>query len=285
MEEKPEEITIIREWLSKQPHLPQKVDDKLLKRFLHASKNSIEGTKHLINLFYTIRTQCPEIFANRDPTQKCIQSVFEILDYLLLPERVENNNVFLYRITSNDVDKYDFVNGTKAFFIFADARMFEEEDIPDGEITLFDMKNFTPRHLTKIVFPVLRKYMMYTQEAHPMNLKQIHLLNVPPFLDRLMMLIKPLMKTEVAKMLHFHQPNSETIFKYVPRELLPEEYGGTGGKCADIKKFWMETILKWREYIMDDSLWTLDESKRPTGNNTAKQLYGVQGSFKSLSID
>ncbi|XP_023019769.2 alpha-tocopherol transfer protein [Leptinotarsa decemlineata] len=278
------DIVILREWLMKQTHLPQKIEDKLLQRYLQASNNSIELAKNLIDLSFTLRSQAPEIFAERDPTQSSLQSTFEIIDYLLLPQRLNNINIFLYRITSNDVDKYDFINGCKAFFIFSDTRMIEEEDISDGEIPLFDMKNFSVKHLTKIVLPVLRKYMVYTQEAHPMNLKQIHLLNVPPFLDRMMMLLKPLMNSEVSKMLHFHSPNSETLFDYIPRDFLPEEYGGTKGKCADIKKYWSEKIIKRRDYLIDDARWIVDESKRPA-ENKGKQMYSVQGSFKTLSID
>ncbi|CAH1119368.1 unnamed protein product [Phaedon cochleariae] len=278
------DVDILREWLSKQPHLPKKIDDILLRRFLSAAENSIERAKYLIDLFFTIRSQSPEIFSDRDPNQAGIRAIFQIIDYLMLPKRVRNNNVFLYRITSSNVDDYDFANAVKAFFIVADARMIEEENIPDGEIPMFDMKNFSARHLTRIVFPILRKYMMYTQEAHPVRLKEIHLLNVPSFLDRVMALIRPFLKAEVAKMLHFHLPNSATLFEFIPKEVLPEEYGGTAGNCKDIKKHWMDVVTKRREYLLDESRWAVDENKRPD-NNKSKELFSVQGSFKSLCID
>lgn len=61
------------------------------------------------------------------------------------------------------MDKYDFVNGLKAFFLFADVRMIVEKEVSDGDIPIFDMNYFTLKHLTKIVLPVLKKYMVYTQ--------------------------------------------------------------------------------------------------------------------------
>nr|CAH7718433.1 unnamed protein product [Callosobruchus chinensis] len=224
------DLNLIKEWLSKQTHLPQNIDGNLLKRFLQCSKNSIEKSKSLIELFYTY--------------------IFYFSDFLPLPTLTEDNcKVFIYRILTNDVDKYDFVNGVKAFFIFADVRMVSEDQIPEGEIPIFDMKNFTLRHLTKIVLPVLKKYMIYTQ---------------------------------VAEMLHCHLPDSDTLYQFVPRRCLPVEYGGEPElTCEGLKREWMDKVMKFRDYLMDESRWAVDESRR-TGD---KRHTGMEGSFRTLSID
>lgn len=200
----------------------------------------------------------------------------------------KKNKIFVYRIKNPDPEKYHFINALKAFFIFADVRMAIEETIPDGEVPIFDMTNFTLKHLTKVNLQVLKKYMVYTQEAHPIKLKEIHLLNVPSFLDRCMQIVKPFMKSEVGKMVHTHLPNSNTLYDYVPKDLLPQEYDGGAGKIPDIKKWWIEKIMEHRDYINDESRWAVDESLRPSNNNnnnSAKQLFGMEGSFRSLAID
>nr|CAI5854869.1 unnamed protein product [Callosobruchus analis] len=277
------DLNIIKEWLSKQTHLPQNIDDNLLKRFLQCSKNSIEKSKNLIELFYTVRSQAPEIFANRDPKQPELQMIFENIDFLPLPTLTEDNcKVFIYRILTNDVDKYDFVNGVKAFFIFADVRMVSEEQIPEGEIPIFDMTNFTLRHLTKIVLPVLKKYMTYTQEAHPIRLRAIHLLNTPPYLDKCMAFVRPFLNSEVAEMFHCHLPGSDTLYQYVPRRCLPAEYGGDPDlTCEGLRQEWIDKVMKYREYLIDESRWTVDESRRTGGTRHT----GMEGSFRTLSID
>jgi hypothetical protein len=40
-------------------------------------------------------------------------------------------------------------------------------------------------------------------------------------LNKILMLVKPFMSAEVANRLHFHVPNSDTLYKHVPREILP----------------------------------------------------------------
>lgn len=281
------DLEIIKEWLNKQHHLPQNIDKALINRFLHTCKDSIEQTKSLIDLFYTIRAQTPEIFSNRDPASAEIQEIFKNFDFVPMPTLTKNNDkIFVYHIKSPDPDKYHFINALKAFFIFADVRMVIEKEIPNGEIPIFDMTNFTMKHLPKINLSVLKKYMIYTQEAHPINLKEIHLLNAPPFLDRCMHMVRPFMKTEVGKMIHTHLPHSETLYDYVSKDLLPEEYGGTAGKICDIKAWWLKKIMEHRDYIIDETRWRVDESKRPANNNnSAKAMFGLEGSFRSLAID
>ncbi|EEZ98182.1 alpha-tocopherol transfer protein [Tribolium castaneum] len=281
-----EDIGKIREWLTKQPHLPQNIDDVLILRFLHTCNYSLEQTKQLIDLFYTIRSQAPEIFGNRDPSDAASQEIFKIIDLVPLPKPTKDNHkLFIYRLADPDPDKYNFVDSLRTFFMIADTRMVLETEFHSGEIPIFDMEGFSLRHLTKITLPVLKKYMLYTQEAHPIRLKQIHILNIPPFLDRCLALLKPFMKSEVASMLHFHLPNSETLFDYVSRDVLPAEYGGNVGKLSEMKDEWVKKVLAKKEYFADESRWRVDESKRPAQNQNGKQLFGMQGSFRSLSID
>lgn len=46
------------------------------------------------------------------------------------------------------------------------------------------------------------KIVMILQEAHPIRLKQIHVLNIPSFLDRCLALVRPFMKSEVASLVN-----------------------------------------------------------------------------------
>ncbi|XP_060527195.1 alpha-tocopherol transfer protein-like [Cylas formicarius] len=277
------DLQIIKEWLAKEPHLPQNINDKLLQRFLYTCNHSVERAKHLIDLFYTIRSQSPEIFADRDPDAPHIRQAFEDIDFVPLPKlSAQNYKVFLYNLRTSDPEKYHFVDALKAFFVLADVRMLLETEVPDGEIPIFDMRNFTLKHLTKIVLPVLKKYMLYTQEAHPIKLRQIHLLNVPTFLDRCLHIVRPFMKSEVGKMIHTHLPNSTTLYDHVPRDLLPEEYGGTVGKIDDLKRAWIDKVRQHRDYVVDESRWAVDERKRP---RPPAHTVSMEGSFRSLSID
>lgn len=63
---KESDIQYLKEWCSKQPHLP-KISDSQLVLFLHSNYYRMEPTKVTIETFYTTRTHVPEFFSDRDP--------------------------------------------------------------------------------------------------------------------------------------------------------------------------------------------------------------------------
>lgn len=103
--------------------------------------------------------------------------------------------------------------------------------------------------------------------------------------------------------IHFHLPDSETLNEHVPKEVLPVEYGGSGGSMSDIKQDWLKKIKSSRwvtilfssiimfsdtepaknyhfsDYLMDQKNWKIDENKRKGGATALNQ------GIRSLSID
>lgn len=119
-------------------------------------------------------------------------------------------------------------------------------DFSDGEIPIYDAKNFGYKHLTKIVLSSLRIFMKFTQEALPIRIKQIHVINCSPTMDRAMTLIRPMIFSKVVKLIHFHKPGSDTLFKYIPKDIMPEEYGGNAGPIEELRKYWMDKVDQHR---------------------------------------
>ncbi|RZF38407.1 hypothetical protein LSTR_LSTR006533 [Laodelphax striatellus] len=274
----------LKEWVQKQDHLPyDNIDDHLLSRFLHCSNNSIEQTKMTLEKFFTMRGDSQEFFQNRDPLLPSIQNVFKIIDIIPLPKTTpEGFKVFVYRLEDPDPDKFNHLDYVRTFFDIADTRIKTEKELPSGEVPIFDMTGFSLRHMTRLSLPSLRKQMQYVQEAHPVKLRQIHIINTLPILERVMMLFRPLMKKDVAQMLHFHLPNSTTLFDFIPKEILPNEYGGQAGTLKELKQIWVNKVISEREWLISNP-WHADESKRATRRNSENNV--MEGSFRSLSID
>lgn len=40
----------------------------------------------------------------------------------------------------------------------------------------------------------------------------------------------------------FHEPNTDTLYKDIPLEILPNEYGGKAGDMGQIKREWIKKI-------------------------------------------
>lgn len=278
------EVDAMKQWLVKQPHLPaDTISDSLLRRFLHSCDHSVERAKTVLDLNCTLRAAAPEFFSQRDPLQANVQQAFDVVDVIPLPKRTpEDYQVFLYRLSDPDPEKLVYNDYVKMLLLVADVRILSEGSIPAGDVPIFDLQGVSLRHLTRVVLPSLRKYMQYFQEAHPVKLKHIHIINVPPIMDRIMSLVKPFTRKEVSGMMYYHPPGDPSFYDFVPKELMPKDYGGDQASCAELKNVWRKKVEAHRDFFLDERMWKAQEAKRVGG---PKSNFGVEGSFRSLSLD
>ncbi|VVC98506.1 unnamed protein product [Leptidea sinapis] len=68
VETRDKDLEHIKEWLKKEPHLPDEFDDQRIMTFLRGCKFSLEKTKRKLDMYFTMRTAVPEFF--NDP--KCL---------------------------------------------------------------------------------------------------------------------------------------------------------------------------------------------------------------------
>lgn len=60
-----DDVTALRDWVEKQPHLRSRTSDQFLIAFLRGSKFSLEKAKHKIDRYYTMQALIPEVFRNK----------------------------------------------------------------------------------------------------------------------------------------------------------------------------------------------------------------------------
>ncbi|KAJ9587370.1 hypothetical protein L9F63_019112, partial [Diploptera punctata] len=63
----------IKSWLQFQPHLPKDEDDGRLERWLIRRKNNMEKTKESLDVYYSMKTICPEFMYDRDPNGSFVE--------------------------------------------------------------------------------------------------------------------------------------------------------------------------------------------------------------------
>lgn len=107
--------------------------------------------------------------------------------------------------------------------------------------------------------------------------------------------------------MHIHADRNEDLYKYVPQDCLPSDYGGSlpsvkelHGQCRcyydNIK--WGSIIYyaplldqNWKtisgngEFFAEEEKRIVDESKRPGKPKNVGDIFGIEGSFKKLDID
>lgn len=153
----------------------------------------------------------------------------------------DNHRVLTLRLIDFDPKNLIFDNALRVFTMVYDAAMItpDADRLADGEIVVFDLKGLTASHLARIGLSSLRCFIKYMMDAHPLRIKAVHVVNSHSLLDKLMMLLRPFLGAKAMKVIHFHLPNTTTLFDFVPREVLPEEFGGIIGPIEKSKWFWI----------------------------------------------
>jgi hypothetical protein len=79
--------------------------------------------------------------------------------------------------------------------------------------------------------------------------------------------------------------NVETLYEYVPKELLPAEYGGAVGPIQDIIDHWTRKLIEYRQFFADEDKLGTNEQLRPGKPKNASTLFGIDGTFRKLNVD
>lgn len=113
----------------------------------------------------------------------------------------------------------------KLLLMLGDIRLFEEHVGVAGDIFIFDAAFATPSHFAKFTPSLVKKFLICAQEAYPVKLKEIHVINISPLVDTIHNFVKPFLKEKIRQRIHMHS-SYETLYKFVPKQMLPSEYGG-----------------------------------------------------------
>lgn len=77
----------------------------------------------------------------------------------------------------------------------------------------------------------------------------------------------------------------ESLYKAVPKRLLPKDYGGEAESIKKILEDVEEKMISSRQYFLDDAKYGTDERKRVGIPKNEETLFGIDGSFRQLDFD
>lgn len=256
--------------------------------FHHSCYYRLEQTKATIDTYWTVRTHAPEFFSARDPKSNVVQKALNLQRVVIYPGTTpEGYKVISTQLIDFDPSNYSFNESFKAYMLTSDIWQLEEGTC-NGVLMLVDMEGMAFGHMAKFSLPGFRKFFYYLQEAMPIRLKGLHFINVVPFMDKIMAMIKPFMKKELMEMLHLHTESIDSLYKFIPQNMLPCNYPSGKNqtfKLEDLHAEYKKKIADNRDWILNEETWRVNENLRPGKAKSAGDLFGMEGSFKKLEID
>uniref|UniRef100_A0A182RXP4 CRAL-TRIO domain-containing protein n=1 Tax=Anopheles funestus TaxID=62324 RepID=A0A182RXP4_ANOFN len=268
------DVQKLREWVSSQPHLPPVTELELI-LFLHSNYYNLEAAQRTIECYYTFRSSCKNLFGNRNLETSAIQMAMDVLDLAILPELTpEGYRVMLAKIVDPDASKFSLSSLLTFAIMCVDIQLWEE-GCNNGSILIIDMDGIHLGHLPKLGIFTLKDLLYFIQEGLPIRLKGLHLVNVVPFIDRIMTMIRPFMKKELLEIFHLHT-SLQTLYPYIPQHLLPSDYGGVARSRKILRDILYNHTTECGDFLANyDTLKRVDESKRIAKQRTMANLFGL----------
>ncbi|XP_058830845.1 retinol-binding protein pinta-like [Topomyia yanbarensis] len=283
-----EDLNALRQWIAKSPHIRSRIDDQFLVCFLRGCKYSLERAKEKLDMFYTVRTMSPELIRSRDPLDPKILEIIRLGVGLPLPntETPDSPRVLLIRPAAYDPSCFTIEEVIRISTMANDIMMIEDDNfVIAGQIGILDLANVTMAHFLQFTPSFVKKMTMMSQEASPLRQKGFHYINTPHGFEVVFNMFKTFMSEKNKSRLYVHGHDLDSLYRHVPKRLLPLEYGGDAGPIQDIIDQSVEKMLSYRDYFLQEDQYGTDESKRPGRPRSAESLFGVEGSFRRLEVD
>ncbi|KAJ3641021.1 hypothetical protein Zmor_027550 [Zophobas morio] len=279
------DLEAIKEWLTKEPHLPDTWDDTMLMNFLRSCNFSLERTKRRLDKYFTVKAVVPEFFTDYDVASPEMRKILDVVEVGTMPGITpQGRRVHIARIVTPEYEDFDTNYCGKVLFMLADVRLKIEKAGSAGEVYVLDGENCMLKHLFKFSPIFVKKILVSTIDVLPVKIKEVHVINAPSFVDSILALVKPFLKEKILKRLHFHKDLS-TLHEYISKDLLPEEYEGTAGKLKLHWDKYLAACEDFKPWFKEQEKIKADESKRPGKATSYEDFFGLHGSFRTLAVD
>ncbi|XP_028175891.1 alpha-tocopherol transfer protein-like isoform X1 [Ostrinia furnacalis] len=279
-------IDHLKDWIDKQPYLRARTDDQWLIAFLRGCKHSIERAKEKIDLYYSLRSTAPEFYLPKHTDQKFIELIKAGV-VLILPKTVgpAGQRVTLVRASQYDPERFSLNEFLSVSLVIKQILYLEDDAfVVAGAINVVDLEGATLAHFVQMTPTQMKKMVVLEQDASPLRVKSAHYLCTPPGFETVFNMGKKILSEKHKNRIYIHK-NKEELFDYVPKEIMPVEYGGNGGTVDEIIDYWIKKIQEYRSWLDEDLQYGTDEHLRPGSPKTAENMFGVEGSFRQLEFD
>lgn len=119
-----------------------------------------------------------------------------------------------------------------------------DEGTCEGIIITFDMKGVVLGHLLRMGLFTVKHFMHYLQEGMPVRIRGLQFFNIVPFVDKILLLVKPFMKKSLFEMLQLHT-TIDPVYEHIPPKMFPRDYTeGSAPSIEDLNGRWL-SFRQW----------------------------------------
>lgn len=245
----------LKKWAEENPYLHIRTEEKYLLPFLRVSKFNLDKSKRKITNFYNMRRDRTEWFSNRNPRLIQIQELIKMGSFLILKKMYKNQFVIIIRPTLYNPKTFHLDDVIKSGLMVLDIAMLEEELAQIyGVIAIIDMTNVAFGHL-KHLSPVRIKNIVHSWLNFHCRPQRIEFVNAPSYINVVLDIFKNFMTTKLKSRIHVCHNGYSSLVKFVDKDILPENYGGSEGTLEELGNYWSEKLITYSDWFKEDEFY------------------------------
>lgn len=122
--------------------------------------------------------------------------------------------------------------------------MIEPETQVHGAIVLFDMDGLSLPQTWQFTPQFAKRIVDWLQDAVPLRIKAIHIVNQPKIFQIVFALFKPFLRDKLRNRIIFHGTDRQSLHNHISPKCLPPSYGGVLSEARVNGDQWYELLLK-----------------------------------------
>lgn len=258
-EDRPIKIAEIRQWIMENEQLYAPTDDFFILRFLRACKFNTEKTKSKLLNYYKQRANLPEWYSNRDPSLPVLQELFDLGVFLPLKKLDdEGRMVVIIRAAAHSPSRHKISDMLKASLMILDLALRDHESVTIHGITaILDVNGITYEHVLQLPPSVIKNLVHAWQGCYPVRIYSLDFINAHKFLNVVLNVFRSFMISKLRERIHIYTTGKLKLYKTLPINILPKEYGGTDGTVRELSEHWKRVVEENREWFVKEEKYKL----------------------------
>ncbi|XP_040074147.1 alpha-tocopherol transfer protein-like isoform X1 [Ixodes scapularis] len=219
----------LRKRLAEEPELQCPLDEEFLVKFLRGRKYRVEEAFENIRKYFRVRMDHADIFDNLLPSRIMFDTIFhqkKLVTILKKPDSL-GRRILLVKFGAWDPQVCPLNEYFRAGIVVLECGLLNQMAQIAGVVGVADLDGLKISHLLYFTPSEIRKLIKLVQECYPLRLKGVYVVNNPALFELLFAVAKLFLKPKLLKRFRFIGRDYEKLHKLIPRDRLPEEYGGT----------------------------------------------------------
>ncbi|KAF9796264.1 hypothetical protein SFRURICE_010537 [Spodoptera frugiperda] len=265
-----QKLNSFEEWIAKQNHFTMKNFSRpYLESCIINAKGSLERAKTTLDKLCTWKTLLPKYFEKYNYKDNAMDTS-SVITHVSLPKLLKNNyRLYIAKFVSDQMNEYAKLH---------DYRL--------GYVVVVDCRNINVVQLvSNINILELREALSIVVDGYACRIKDLHVISASKTVEVFTTLLKQLLSNKLAGRINVLK-TVEELYEYVPKEMLPKDYGGNEATMIELYENWRSELSTEEsiEFLKMICNARTDEKHRLTDQYN-DQILGIAGSFRTLSVD